>query len=384
MEEVYDSKSKSYTIYYDESNNVRVLSIQRDHYNIDNDSSQGTSFNFILAGIAQEKDLHQNLTDFDNLKKELKIQKSVKEIKFKHIAKGDFLGILKSKKLAILLKWLHESPYFIQYFNLNMEYWVFLDIIEDVYLYLDKENKLNKNIDPRAFQDYFKDCLYRLIKTDRQGFLSIMSKYNFPKIKKENAKKLLKDLTKLINKNTATSVRIRKKTPKETIVLLKELAKLFKNAKNIDEFFLVYDFKENTLIDGLSFFYDNQMKKFKYSQHIFDNEYKIQYAFEKNKAWDKKLKNMDYSFVDSKQHFEVQLSDLVSGLFYKYFTFLNEFEYDEVQEIKKNMGSIEKKNIELMRMLLEKADAENPHFLFYVMSATEHNNHKYFLFSVER
>lgn len=384
IEEVYDSKNKNYTLYYDESNNVRVLSIQKNRYNIDNDSSQDASFNFILAGIAQDSKLDNKTVNFDELKNKLKLQTSVKEIKFKHIAKGDFLETIKSKKLTVLLKWLQESPYFIQYFNLNMEYWVFLDIIEDVCLYLDKEDLLAKNLDPRAFQDHFKNCLYRLIKTDRQGFLSIMTRYNFPKIRKKNARRVLKDLVVLIKKNTTTSVRLRKKTSKETVGLLKDLAKLFKRAKNIDELLFVYDFKENILIDGLSFFYDHQMRKFKHSQHVFDNEYKIQNAFEENKIWDEELKKMNYNFVDSKKHTEVQLSDLVSGLFYKYFTFLNKYEYEEVQEIRKNLNITEKENIELMKMALDKAHAENPHFLFYVMSTTENDNHKYFMFLFDR
>jgi hypothetical protein len=65
------------TFYYDESNNIRKLHLTPKGLNI------GKSCNFVLAGIVHEGESHS--ADFELLNKSLCLQKSVKEIKLKHM-----------------------------------------------------------------------------------------------------------------------------------------------------------------------------------------------------------------------------------------------------------------------------------------------------------
>ncbi|MGX6571887.1 hypothetical protein ACWM58_01315 [Klebsiella quasipneumoniae] len=135
-------QNKKYTFYYDESNNVRKLALSDkiDGYNIEHDEDKYSSLNFVLGGVAHLND--SSTADFDALKKSIMLQPTAKEIKRDHVATGDFIFMLNSRKLKGLFEWLLQSDLYVQYFNLNMEYWAYLDIIEDCVLFCLEKNFL--------------------------------------------------------------------------------------------------------------------------------------------------------------------------------------------------------------------------------------------------
>lgn len=73
---------EKYTLYYDETNNIRRLYVKPDGLNV-------AELNcFVIAGIAhhgEPKELPLN-----GLRSLMHLQNSVKELKLKHIGKGDF------------------------------------------------------------------------------------------------------------------------------------------------------------------------------------------------------------------------------------------------------------------------------------------------------
>ena len=127
----FPQQNKSYQFYYDESNNVRklYLSKQIDGYNIDHDPDKHNSVNFVLAGVAHTGS--SSSADFDDLRQRIQLQANAKEFKLKHLAKGDFLTMLTSKKLTAFFEWLLYGDLYLHYFHLNMEYWGYVDIIDD-------------------------------------------------------------------------------------------------------------------------------------------------------------------------------------------------------------------------------------------------------------
>lgn len=127
----FPQQNQSYQFYYDESNNVRklYLSKQIDGYNIDHDPDKHNSVNFVLAGVAHTGS--SSSADFDDLRQRIQLQANAQEFKLKHIAKGDFLTMLTSKKLTAFFEWLLYSDLYLHYFHLNMEYWGYVDIIDD-------------------------------------------------------------------------------------------------------------------------------------------------------------------------------------------------------------------------------------------------------------
>jgi hypothetical protein len=74
-----------YTFYYDETNNIRKFYVKEQDFN--------TSFDltFVLGGL-----VHSNRTkpEIETLFEGIRLQKSISEIKLKHLATGDFLECL--------------------------------------------------------------------------------------------------------------------------------------------------------------------------------------------------------------------------------------------------------------------------------------------------
>ena len=374
---ILDSGIKNYTFYYDESNNVRKLTLLDRTYNIDNHQSKAASSSFVLAGIVKKNNYSDH--SFDELFSELNIQKTAKELKFNQIAKGDFESVLKSRKLTILLKWLLNSNYNIHYFNLNMEYWVFLDLVEDLILYASKERLISDEIlDSR--QNYYKDALYCLLKLRKGAFLNIAYRYGYPKISKVHAKKFISEISSLAKETTLPNYRVRYGVSAVSSVKIKNLYKFLRLCKDVDDLTLTYSDEKGVLIDGLSFFYSSRLRSFNHSTHVFDNEYNIEKEINDSLIWDEGISNTTFKFVESIEHKKVQVSDVVAGLFMRYFTFLNQHELMDVRKIKLNINSTQSENIDLIKSLMYKSAAECEQFLLYSMSISENDNHNAFLF----
>ena len=67
---------------------------------------ENSDFNFVLAGVvAPCEDTNFNYEEF---KKEIRLQENAEEIKLKYLAKGDFLNCLNSKKLLTFFEFLYN------------------------------------------------------------------------------------------------------------------------------------------------------------------------------------------------------------------------------------------------------------------------------------
>lgn len=368
----------SYTFFYDESNNIRKLFLKGRSFNTDSHSNPSPCF--VLAGILHEGNAAES--DINELVDALKLPPTAKELKFKQVAKGGFLDNLKSAKLVVLLEWLLKSDYYIHYDNINMEYWSLVDIIDDCCEHVDKYGGLDYSSarGKRPYLDYHKDALYELMKMDKSNFLSLLSKYDYPKIEPKYASAFNKGLNKLAKKYSRPEARARKIVDKRTSFSLLSLSKLFDMCRKIEKYFFVYDHKVGSLIDGFSMFYNQRLKLFDSSRHVLDNEFEIQKCFEQYEKLDKEFEDLNYEFVDSNSFLEVQVSDVLCGLFKNYFTFINDLKISDLDEVKSTLTSSQRNCLHLIAGLISKSDQKNKEFLFYVMSMGEHEKHKQFMF----
>ncbi|WP_155956172.1 DUF3800 domain-containing protein [Pseudomonas sp. RL] len=368
----------SYTFFYDESNNIRKLYLKGRSFNTDSHSNPSPCF--VLAGVVREDNIAES--DIKELIDSLKLPPTAKELKFKQVAKGGFLDNLKSDKLVIILEWLLESDYFIHYDNINMEYWSLVDIIDDCCEHVDKYGGLDYSRagGKRPYLDYHKDALYELMKKDKANFLSLLSNYGYPKIEPKDAPAFNKGLNKLAKKYSRPEARARKIIDKRTSFSLLSLSKLFDMCRNIEEYSFVYDHDAGSLIDGFSIFYNQRVKLFGTSKHVLDNEFEIQKCFERYESFDKELADVNYQFVDSKSYLEVQVSDVLCGLFKNYFTFINNLKISDLDSVKSSLTRSQRHCLQLISNLISKSDEKNKEFLFYVMSMGEHEKHKRFMF----
>ena len=91
-----------YHFFYDESNNPRKL------YTKETDFNSSITGSFVLGGIVDAG----NVFNFKELKDSLQLQKNVKEIKFKHLASGDFISCLNSQKINTYLQFIDNVLFY--------------------------------------------------------------------------------------------------------------------------------------------------------------------------------------------------------------------------------------------------------------------------------
>lgn len=362
--------NNNYTIYYDESNNMRKLLLAGDEYNIDNDPNQTASAIFVLAGIAFDR--NSNQIDFELLKKKLYLQKKCTELKFsqmvtiraKYTPVEAFKYALGSKRFKALFEYLNSSNIFIHYKMINTVYWSFLDIIEDLVLCTDtEEDWIN--------QFYYKDCLYRLIKLDKHSFLSLMTEFNYPNITKDNSLKFLERLSDLIMKNIAVKFSANSKD-QDSEMLLKLGLLVYKCIHLFGEkldFELVFSNEKDILIEDFSFFYMARLKAFPKSQHILDNECEVEEKINKLMSQDSDLKAIRFNFVESKepQNYLVQISDVIAGFIRLYFDFLEFSTVEQINLFHSELNPIQKDTMVLFKKLLDKSIEECPILLHRVV-----------------
>ncbi len=161
----------SFTFYYDETNNIRKFYVRKTDFNSSFNS------NFVLGGLVYEG----NQPDIKPLFDGLKLQKNIIEVKLKHIAKGEFLDCLKSKKLNIFLDCLLELDLYIHYSSLNILYWSIADIVDSAITNSEVAMQLGL-----GFSNHLKNDLYKLAKLEIGMITELFYNFGYPNLKKES------------------------------------------------------------------------------------------------------------------------------------------------------------------------------------------------------
>ncbi|PWC22804.1 hypothetical protein DDT52_00600 [Brenneria roseae subsp. roseae] len=388
----FPQQTQSYNFFYDESNNVRklYLSKQIDGYNIDHDPDKHNSVNFVLAGVAHT-DSSSN-ADFDDLRQRIQLHANANEFKLKHIAKGDFLTMLTSKKLTAFFEWLLYGDLYLHYFHLNMEYWGYVDIIDDCILF-GREKGFIRITSDELFYGYMmanKDALHTYVKANKVPFIQFLKSYDFPYIEGRE-KDFIQGLSSQI---TAHCVKLYTAANKDYFQLrlahgLQQLLMACSD-QSIDDMTLTMDIRDeppadddNRLVDGFAIFYQNRAQMFEASSHIFDIEKVVEADLVEAAEANPNLAALNYSFADSKQNPLIQVSDVVAGFMQHYFDYLNSNSYEQIINDRKNLNEKQRLNMEFLRLLINKSHDNNPTLLHCIMSALEHEKHKKFTYPDE-
>ncbi|UST88447.1 DUF3800 domain-containing protein [Pseudomonas siliginis] len=371
-----------YTFFYDESNNHRkfYINTEKNNYNIDNDPQrkQSAPTNFLLGGVLYKDG--ECKADAQELIESLNLQSTAKELKFGAVARGSFDMILKSAPLKKILKWLLESDLYIHFFNLNLEYWAFVDIIDDCTDHCFQKGELEfEGIEQfREYLDIHKDALYRVICADRDRFLGLAKEFKYPFIQGRE-QDFIQALYEHVVQYAVEIFRQQPRPPQDDINVFLSLAEMLSLCLDIEDMTLTLDHEEGVLVDGLGVFYQNRGSMFSGSKHIFDEESTVQDDFEKfNRS--ASLGSLDYQFVKSVDTPLTQVADVVAGLFAKYFEFIQRKTFAELVEIRGSLNPQQLEALELIKALIAKSDKECIHFLFYVMSMSERRKHALFMF----
>jgi hypothetical protein len=329
----------SYTFYYDETNNIKTFYVR------ENDFNYTFTANFVLGGL-----LYQGvMPDVQPLIDSFKLQKTAKEVKFKHIAFGDFLDCLKSQKLNLFFRFLIDSNLYVHYSSLNILYWSIVDIVDSAIMNSDTAMQLGPGFDNQLKKD-----LYKLCRLEIDAVIQLFYAFEYPNVKPEKIGDFIEGLSNLFEAYLHLP---------EFHFGLESLRQILKESKKKGELAFVMDEEDHVLLADLTHFYLRPIYTFKNSTHIFDNEDSIREALNEYRMLDEGVQFKNYSFVDSKDSQLTQLSDIFVGFMGKYTNYRNTHTMEEIKADIDSFSALQLENMKLFNGIINKSDQKNPAFL---------------------
>ncbi|MBD2437496.1 DUF3800 domain-containing protein [Nostoc sp. FACHB-110] len=337
----------SFTFYYDETNNIRKFYLREIDFN------SSFAANFVLGGL-----VYEGMTpDIKPLFDKLNLQSNIKEVKLKHIAKGDFIECLKSDKLNYFLKYLNENEFYIHYSSLNILYWSIVDIVDSAILNSEVAIQLHP-----SFWNYLKNDLYKLAKLEINSVIELFYNFDYPNIKKEAVLEFIEALIFIFNKYIETE---------EFHFGLESLRQILKEANKNNSLPFIMDEEDHILIQDFSQFYIRPIYLFKNSNHIFDNEVAISKILANYNIIDGNQEVHNYYFVDSSSHLLIQASDIFVGLIGKLTNYINTSSREKIANDFVALSEKQLNNINFFIDLIEKSHSKNVGFLHSIDSYEE-------------
>ncbi|CAM4044430.1 DUF3800 domain-containing protein [Cohnella lubricantis] len=339
-----------WTFFYDETNNARKFRLVEGGFNTSEDA------NFVLGGIMYTQ--NQSNADINELFEKLRLPKTIKEIKFKHIADGGFVECLSSTKLKIILEWLLQSDLYIHYSTVNVLYYSLVDIIDTLII-----DALDGPFIHHNFINELKNKLYEAVISDKERVVKLLFDFEYPNIKKESLEQFVDALMEFLDEFAENMY---------SHVWVKSITQMLKQVKSKSELSFLSMETDHLLIPDYSHFYVRPLMVFNASTHIFDNEDHIK----------RLMKEMDldlpkdagfYRFEDSKENKYIQLSDVVVGILGKCFTFVNSVPISKIKKVHEELNAFQLENLKLLDDVITKSDQFNKALLHSSTSLHEKN-----------
>lgn len=328
-----------YTFYYDETNNIKTFYVR------ENDFNYTFTANFVLGGLVYQG----NAPDVQQLIDSFKLQKNAKEVKFKHIAFGDFLDCLKSQKLNLFFRFLKDNNLYVHYSSLNILYWSIVDIVDSAIMNSETAMKLGPQ-----FSSQLKNDLYKLCRLEIDSVIELFYAFEYPNIKPEKIDDFIETLSNLFEAYLQTP---------EFHFGLESLRQILEESKKKGVLSFVMDEDDHVLLADLTHFYLRPIYTFKDSIHIFDNEDSIREALAEYRILDKGVEFKNYSFIDSQDNQLTQLSDIFVGFVGKYTQYRNTHSIEEIKADIDSFSALQLENLKFFIDIINKSDQRNPAFL---------------------
>jgi hypothetical protein len=337
-------------LFYDETNNFRRLYL--------NDAKPNASVEktFVIAGIALRAG--QTLTGWSQLRQAIRMQPNAAELKFTHVASGDYEHVLSSRRLEVVLRWLRDQDVLIHYNVLDTLHWSALDIVESLMEH-----------SPLIMEKHagMKNELTHAARLNLPAFLALLHRYDFPDVKREKASAFLEALLVYLgqalpeDRNDATR--------------LLRLALRMAMEDGL-EMTYIHDNDAHQLIDNFSaqFLWCGQV--FRQATHRFDRESYIEKRLRKRFPAERPF---DYEFVDSKSEIGIQVSDVIAGLVGRHFDYILGHNWPELRAAKAGFTPQQLVNLRLLRDLIAAAHDFSEGLLWQVVPIDTLDKHSAFL-----
>lgn len=340
--------------YYDESNNCRKFWIREVECGPKREFNVNPHEDFVLAGVVTRPG-NEITVSTDELICLLKLQKNVKEIKFKsHFSKGNFLDCMNQKRLGTLLSWIEQSGLLIHCKYVNNLYYTLVEIIDSVTDAIE--------IEENGFK-YFaiKDRFYKMLKGKYLELQELMYQYEYPNLKAEKKEGFVLALLNLFPARY-------EQTPEE-----KFITGAIRRAAKSRELPFLDNNEDYVMQQNFLEFYCDGPAKFRDSIHTYDSEAEIQRIMESTKQ----VIPDNMEFVDSKLNPLVQISDVIAGIWGKLMIYINNTDRIGITRDVEMMNKEQIHNINLLGLLRNKSLAYNKGFLMHVTALSMINREEY-------
>lgn len=292
--------------------------------------------------------------DLADLRLRLRLQPNVKEIKLKHLGSGDFLDLLGSEKIAVLLEWLTAQGFLVHYQVTDLLYWSIVDIVDSILTEVDAPQLMAVHLP-------LKDSLYMVLRDDVEGTAELLGRYSYPDVGRERRAAFVAELLDVVEYRKHLLEHF-------PFYMLKGLLQM---ARTLETLPYLEDETPNVLIDGFGTFFSNRLSLFKYAQHILDDERQIEAYLEGFQLCDGDRPLRHFRFANSQSEAGIQLSDPVAGLLGKLFTYINRTPLHEIEEDLAGLSNRQQQCLTLLAGLLDSSTDECPAFAQYVISAED-------------
>lgn len=323
---------KRYTLYYDETNNIRRLTLT--DFGLNHDALDC----FVLGGIALEPGAV--LPDIAALRALLRIQGSAPEMKLKHLVQGDYAACLDSIKVEHFLTWLLKAPVYIHYSNFSVLNWSIVDLIDS--LIVQERFRYLEHV-----RDELKNELHALVRLDPLGYFRLLKTFDYPNVavgripEFVNAVRAFLFRNGFLFRNTATM----------------KLCDLLKDAACDTTLDFLVDNESNILVDSFDTVFLHRLATFTNAVHVFDEEPQIRMSLEKERIV-VDGQTITYSFANSRNEPGIQLSDVLCGILGKHFSCMEKLSIEQLEAWSANLSDQQRRNVALLAELTDKADGE--------------------------
>ena len=220
------------------------------------------------------------------------------------------------------------------YSVLDLLYWALIDIVESLQ---------GRDAVVSLHHRELKNELYHLVSGSPQSFMQLLHRFSYPNVAREAVRHFLSEIVDFLeeaasDRNAATSL----------------LKRQLRAAHRVDELPFLHDNEDGELIRDFSSHFLRSVYVFRNATHVFDRETDIEMALRTTEVREGD-RRIDYRFADSQHEEGIQLSDVVAGLFGKYFTYLQEHQLPMLLERKSHFAVQQLENLALLRELIDRS-----------------------------
>ncbi len=203
-----------------------------------------------------------------------------------------------------------------------------------------------------------KNDLYAILRHDQSGTVDLLRRYSYPDVGRERRRAFIGELLELLEYR-------RNMLPHFNYMMLKGVLEI---AKNLSSLPYLEDETPNVLIDGFGMFFIHRICLFKNCEHILDVEEVVQSYISGETFTDGERTLANYRFAVSDDEPGIQISDVITGMLGRLFSFIQESELSDLVQSRESLNPQQERNLGLLRQLLDRSLEENSAFAHYVLS----------------